>query len=157
MKTVYLDAETTGLHESDEIVELAIIDDDEKILINTLVKPIVHTYWPKAQRVHGISPMDVRNSPTQKQISDKIRDAVKDARVVIYNAPYDSQYLPELEVAKEIRCAMREFAEWNKSKWLNLTNATKIVGYEWGGSAHRALEDTKALRAVWHFLQKKQP
>ena len=94
MKTVYLDAETTGLHESDEIVELAIIDDDEKILLNTLVKPIVHTYWPKAQRVHGISPMDVRNSPTQKQISDKIRDAVNDARVVIYNAPYDSQYLP---------------------------------------------------------------
>ena len=153
MKTVYLDAETTGLHESDEIVELAIIDDEEKILLNTLVKPIVHTYWPKAQRVHGISPTDVRNSPTQKQISDKIRDAVKDARVVIYNAPYDSQYLPELEVAKEIRCAMREFAEWNKSKWLNLTNATKIVGYEWAGSAHRALEDTKALRAVWRFLQ----
>ena len=156
MKTVYLDAETTGLHESDEIVELAIIDDDGKILLNTLVKPIVHTYWPKAQRVHGISPRDVRNSPTQKQISDKIRDAVKDARVVIYNAPYDSQYLPELEVAKEIRCAMREFAEWNKSKWLNLTNATKIVGYEWAGSAHRALEDTKALRAVWHFLQDKE-
>ena len=156
MKTVYLDAETTGLHESDEIVELAIIDDDDgKILLNTLVKPIVHTYWPKAQRVHGISPTDVRNAPTQKQISNKIRDAVKDARVVIYNAPYDSQYLPELEVAKEIRCAMREFAEWNKSKWLNLTNATKIVGYEWAGSAHRALEDTKALRAVWHFLQDK--
>ena len=60
MKTVYLDAETTGLHESDEIVELAIIDDDDgKILLNTLVKPIVHTYWPKAQRVHGISPTDV--------------------------------------------------------------------------------------------------
>ena len=49
---------------------------------------------------------------------------------------------------------MREFAEWNKSKWLNLTNATKIVGYEWAGSAHRALEDTKALRAVWHHLER---
>ena len=133
MKTVYLDAETTGLHESDEIEELTIIDDGN-ILLNTLVKPIVHTYWPGAQRVHGISPMDVRNAPTQKQISDKIRDAVRGTRVVIYNAPYDSQYLPELEEAKEIRCAMREFADWNKSKWLNLTNATKIVGYEWAGS-----------------------
>ena len=153
MKTVYLDAETTGLHESDEIVELTIIDDDGSILLNTLVKPIIHTYWPGAQRVHGISPMDVRNAPTQKQISDKIRDAVRGARVVIYNAPYDSQYLPELEEAIEIRCAMREFADWNNSKWLNLTNATKIVGYEWEG-AHRALADTKALRAVWHFLQK---
>ena len=152
MKTVYLDAETTGLHESDEIVELTIIDDDGSILLNTLVKPIVHTYWPGAQRVHGISPMDVRNAPTQKQISDKIRDAVRGTRVVIYNAPYDSQYLPELEEAIEIRCAMREFADWNKSKWINLGNATKIVGYEWEG-AHRALADTLALRAVWKFIQ----
>ena len=49
---------------------------------------------------------------------------------------------------------MREFADWNKSKWINLSNATKIVGYEWEG-AHRALADTKALRAVWKFIQKK--
>ena len=88
----------------------------------------------------------------QKQITDKIRDAVRDTRVVIYNAPYDSQYLPELEDAAEVRCAMREFADWNKSKWLKLVNATKIVGYEWEG-AHRALADTKALRAVWKAIQ----
>ena len=152
MNTVYLDAETTGLHESDEIVELTIIDDNGKILLNTLVKPVNHTYWPGAERVHGISPIDVRHAPTQRQITDKIRDAVRDTRVVIYNAPYDSQYLPELEEAIEIKCAMREFADWNNSKWINLTNATKIVGYEWEG-AHRALADTKALRAVWKFIQ----
>ena len=152
MNTVYLDTETTGLHESDEIVELTIIDDDENILINTLLKPINHTYWPGAERVHGISPIDVRHAPTQKQISGKIRDVVRDTRVVIYNAPYDSQYLPELEDATEVRCAMREFADFNKSKWLKLVNATKIVGYEWEG-AHRALADTKALRAVWKFIQ----
>ena len=97
--------------------------------------------------------MDVRCAPTQKQISDKIRDAVRNTRVVIYNAAYDSQYLPELEEAIEIRCARRAFADWNNSKWLNLTNATKIVGYEWAGSVHRALADTKALRAVWKFIQ----
>ena len=154
MNTVYLDTETTGLSAEDEIVELTIIDDDENILINTLVKPVNHTYWPGAERVHGISPIDVRHAPTQKQISGKIRDVVRDTRVVIYNAPYDSQYLPELEDAAEVRCAMREFADFNKSKWFNLTNATKIVGYEWEG-AHRALADTKALRAVWKFLQKK--
>ena len=152
MNTVYLDTETTGLHESDEIVELTIIDDNGEPLINTLVKPINHTRWPKAQNVHGISPMDVRNAPTQTQISGKIRDVIRDTRVVIYNAPYDSQYQPELEDATEVRCAMREFADFNKSKWLKLVNATKIVGYEWEG-AHRALADTKALRAVWKFIQ----
>ena len=152
MKTVYLDTETTGLDDDDEIVELTIIDDDGEPLINTLLKPVNHSEWPDAENIHGISPMDVRNAPTQKQISGKIRDVVKDTRVVIYNAPYDSQYLPELEEAAEVRCAMREFADWNKSKWINLGNATKIVGYEWEG-AHRALADTLALRAVWKFIQ----
>jgi len=152
METVYLDTETTGVSDDDEIVELTIIDDYGEPLINTLVKPRYHTSWPDAQRVHGIAPIDLRHAPTQSQISDDIRKVVKGKRVVIYNAPYDSQYLPELEEAAEVRCAMREFAEYNKSKWINLGNATKIVGYEWEG-AHRALADTLALRAVWHFLQ----
>ena len=153
METVYLDTETTGVSDDDEIVELTIIDDYGEPLINTLVKPRYHTSWPDAQRVHGIAPIDLRHAPTQSQISDDIRKVVKGKRVVIYNAPYDSQYLPELEEAAEVRCAMREFAEYNKSKWINLGNATKIVGYEWEG-AHRALADTKALRAVWKFIQK---
>ena len=153
MKTVYLDTETTGVSDDDEIVEITIIDDDGEPLINTLVKPVYHSSWPDAQRVHGIAPIDLRHAPTQSQISDDIRKTVKGKRVVIYNAPYDSKYLPELEDAAEVRCAMREFADFNKSKWINLGNATKIVGYEWEG-AHRALADTKALRAVWKFLQK---
>ena len=155
MKTVYLDTETTGISDDDEIVEITIIDDDGEPIVNTLVKPVYHSNWPGAERVHGISPIDVRHAPTQSQISDKIRDAVKDAQVVIYNAPFDSKFLPELEDAAEIKCAMREFAEWNNSRWIKLTNATKIIGYEWEG-AHRALADTLALRAVWKAIKSKQ-
>jgi len=50
---------------------------------------------------------------------------------------------------------MRAFAEWNNSRWIKLTNATKIIGYEWEG-AHRALADTLALRAVWKAIKPKQ-
>ena len=152
METVYLDTETTGVTADDEIVELTIIDDDGKPLSNTLMKPKYHTSWPGAQRVHGSSPIDVRHAPTQDRISNDIRKVVKGKRVVIYNAPFDSKFLPELEDAKEITCAMREFAKWNDSKWIKLTNATKIIGYEWEG-AHRALADTLALRAVWKHIQ----
>ena len=152
METVYLDTETTGVSDDDEMVELTIIDDDGKPLINTLIKPKYHASWPGAQRVHGISPIDVRHAPTQDEISDKIREVVKGKMVVIYNAPFDSKFLPELEDAGEIRCCMREFATFNKSKWKSLTNATKIVGYEWTG-AHRALADTLALRAVWKHME----
>ena len=61
---------------------------------------------------------------------------VKKERVVIYNAPFDSKFLPELEDAEEITCAMREFAKWNESRWKSLTNATKIIGYEWALIEH---------------------
>ena len=152
MKTVYLDTETTGVSDDDEMVELTIIDDDGKPLIDTLIKPKYHTSWPGAQRVHGISPIDVRHAPTQDEISDEIREVVKGKMVVIYNAPFDQKFLPELDEAAEIRCCMREFATFNKSKWKSLTNATKIIGYEWTG-AHRALADTLALRSVWKFIQ----
>ena len=152
METVYLDTETTGVADDDEMVELTIIDDDGEPLINTLIKPKFHRTWAGAQRVHGISPLDVRHSPTQDEISDDIRKVVKGKRVVIYNAPFDSKFLPELEDAEEITCAMREFAKWNESRWKSLTNATKIIGYEWEG-AHRALADTLALRAVWRHIQ----
>ena len=134
METVYLDTETTGVADDDEMVELTIIDDDGEPLINTLIKPKFHRTWAGAQRVHGISPLDVRHAPTQDEISDDIRKVVKGKRVVIYNAPFDSKFLPELEDAAEITCAMREFAKWNESRWKSLTNATKIIGYEWEGA-----------------------
>ena len=152
METVYLDTETTGLDADDEIVELTIIDDDGEPLINTLVKPINHTEWPDAENIHGISPMDVRKAPNQTQISDKIRDVVRDARVVIYNAKYDSQYLPELENAAEICCCMEQFTEFNQGKRTSLMNATEIIGYERQGS-HRALADSLSCRAVWKAIQ----
>ena len=59
MDTVYLDTETTGVADDDEMVELTIIDDDGEPLINTLIKPKFHRTWAGAQRVHGISPLDV--------------------------------------------------------------------------------------------------
>ena len=152
MKTVYLDTETTGLDADDEIVEIAIVDDNENVLVNTLVRPINQNEWPGAENIHGISPTDVENAPTQAQISDDIRDAVSNCRVVIYNANYDSQYLPELEDAAEISCCMEQFTEFNQDKRTSLMNATDIVGYERQGS-HRALADTLSCRAVWKAIQ----
>ena len=111
MKAVYLDTETTGISDDDEMVELTIIDDDGKPLINTLMKPKYHTSWPGAQRVHGISQIDVRHAPTQHRISNKIREVVKGKRVVIYNAPFDSKFLPELEEAE----LETHIYKWNES------------------------------------------
>ena len=157
METVYLDFETTGLGKEAEILEATIIDDTGKPVINTLVKPQRHERWIEAQRVHGISPLDVRNAPKLNEIKNEILNAVRNKRLVIFNSAYDLQYLPEMEeVASEVRCCMKEMAKHVKTSngRISLSNSVKIIGYEWEGTAHRALADCLSTRAVWNFVQK---
>jgi DNA polymerase-3 subunit epsilon len=113
VRTVFLDLETTGLNPRiDEIVEIGILDENAQVLLDTLVRPVWHRSWPGAQRVHGIAPADVRGAPTHEALRPRIIEAVSDALVVIYNAPFDAGFLRfELAASAEIRCAMREFAE----------------------------------------------
>lgn len=51
--TVYLDTETTGLDDDDEIVELGIADAEGQVLVSTLVRPEHHTEWPEAEAING--------------------------------------------------------------------------------------------------------
>jgi len=162
MRTVYLDLETTGLDPAeDEIVEIGILADGGEALVDALVRPQRHRSWPKAQRIHGISPADVEGAPTLAELRARIVEAVTGARVVIYNAPFDAGFLrPELAAAAEIRCAMREFAEaygeWSAYHgswhWQRLHVAAAYVGFRWPGNSHRAIHDCAATRAVWWYL-----
>jgi len=50
---VYLDLETTGLDPAaDEILEIGILADDGTVLLDSLVRPIRHRTWPRAQTIH---------------------------------------------------------------------------------------------------------
>ena len=112
--TLYVDTETTGLSANDEIVEIAIINDDGDALLNTLVKPVHHSQWPEAQAIHGISPKEVEHAPTYDELRPAIRGLFQDQEVTIYNKAYDSQYLgTELGAAKSVQCCMLLFAEHN--------------------------------------------
>ena len=101
--TVYIDTETTGLSSSDEVVEIAIID-DHQVLLNTLVKPTHLQSWAEAQAIHGISPDDVADAPTYDNIRSKVRELVAGETVVIYNASYDSMFLGE-ELRRRPTCS----------------------------------------------------
>jgi len=165
MDTVYLDTETTGLAPTDEILEVGILDDHGNVLVDSLVRPIRHTSWPEAQAVNGIRPEDVEDALLLDDVRPWIIEAVLNKRVVIYNADYDSKYLPdELEYAAEVVCCMWAFAEhygeWNHNKnnyqWKKLAFAADYVQYRWQGTAHRAVHDCMATRAVWHYLTDKE-
>lgn len=149
---VFLDTETTGLsHDKGaRIVELTIIDENSQVLIDTLIDP--KSRIPKhATAVHGITDEMVSGKPTIYQLIPKIKKAIAGNDVIIYNAPFDVQFIPgKLVDAANIYCAMRTFAEFKKSKKpFSLSNAAKIVGHQWQSAAHRALADTQATKSVW--------
>lgn len=163
MRTLYLDTETTGLsHDHDELVELALIDDDGATLIDTLLRPERLTSWPEAERIHGISPGMVASAPTLAEITPALVAHCTGARLVVYNASYDLGFLPAITTCiAEYQCAMLAFARWHGEwnayrgsyRWQRLETAARTVEHCWDGSAHRARADALACRSVWRFLQ----
>ena len=159
---VFLDTETTGLNPSlNEIVEIAIIDDDANILLNSLVKPVKLKEWKQAEAIHGISPQMVTNAPSLDKLRHQINSAVSGQQVVIYNVGFDAGFLGELlDNAQSLDCCMKAWSEhkgiWSDShnnyRWHKLINAANEVSHQWTGDAHRALADTLACRSVWHYL-----
>lgn len=157
----FLDTETTGLHAgSDEVLQIGVVDEAGKVLMNQLVRPVNATSWPDAQEIHGITPQAVANAPTLAEVLPQLADILRGAEVVIYNAAFDTVFLPIVyEVAAEVHCCMLAFAEhygeWNDYygdfRWQRLVMAADYVMYELV-DAHNAVADAQACRAVHAYL-----
>lgn len=153
-ETVYMDIETTGLSpDTDEILEISIVNDEGDTLLDELVRPVHKTEWPQAQRVNKISPRDVKRARTFDQIKGDIKQAISGKRVVFYNARFDTGFLgPVMNVASDIQCAMLAWQDYVGSRD-KLVNAASSVGFNWAQfDAHRSRGDAYATRAVWRHL-----
>lgn len=168
---IFIDTETTGLcHQSDEVLEISIINENGDILLDTLVKPTHKTEWPEAQAIHGITPEMIRgnNAPTLKSLAPTIASIIHEAdQVVAYNVAYDKPFIEDAGILSDFNdqtpwfCAMEAFAEvygvWdqyrNQYKWQKLTKAAEHVGHKWQGEAHRSLADCQATLSIWKWLQ----
>ena len=148
---LFLDTETTGFsHDKDRIVEITIVDQRGRALMDTLVNPDRRIPY-YASEVHGITDDMVRDMPNIYSLMPEIKKMVEGNDVIAYNAPFDVGFFPnKLKNAASISCAMRVFAEFHGSKKpLKLSVAADIVGHVWSGVAHRALADTLACKSVW--------
>ncbi|MGK0290915.1 MAG: DNA polymerase-3 subunit epsilon [bacterium] len=157
METVFIDLETTGLNQnSDKIVEIAIVDQNGKILMNTLVNPLRKIPFQTTQ-IHQITNDMVRNSPTLDDLEEELVQIFTGTRLIAYNINFDYSFLPNRvqQVIHSRACCMRRFALYNKKKHGNgkhsLKIATEHIEYK-NQNAHRALDDTLACRAVWLYL-----
>lgn len=173
-RPVFLDTETTGL-DGAQICDIALLDTDGGILLNTLVRPTVPI--PPAAAVHGITDADVAGAPPFRDVWLAIRKLLAGRDVVVYNAGYDQArlldsaravglredaeqflyaILPQLHRAPVWRCAMQLYAgyrgEWNEKrggwKWQKLGEAARQCGIELSADMrlHRALADAELAR-----------
>jgi len=155
---VVLDTETTGLERPAEICQIAIIDYDGAILLNSLVRPR-NPIPPAATRIHGITNDDVAMAPGWTAVRQNAIECIRGKHVIVYNAVYDRKLmhwsdeaweLPHFDykVESEWHCAMEAYAEfygeinqyYGSYKWQSLSNAMLQQGLEIN-AAHNALGD----------------
>ena len=96
------------------------------------------------------------------ELAASVRESVSDRIVVIYNAGFDTQFLPRLLwPASCVRCCMLTYAEHMGERakfrrggfrWFKLEEAAGKIGFEWPARAHNAGIDALATRAVWRHL-----
>lgn len=164
-----LDTETTGLGTQDEIVQIALLNWDKEVLLNSFVRPR-RPISLDASRVHGITDRDVQDAPGFDQVFLKLLSAVGDREIIIYNAAFDMRLISQslrpygiyfrprsepISIAPgltqqcirwfsgaPVTCAMQTYARWvgEPNHWRG--------GYRWQtlpGGDHTALGDCHAL------------
>jgi DNA polymerase-3 subunit epsilon len=166
-KPVYLDTETTGLEDADEIVEICILDVDGRVVLDSLVKP-KGGISAEAGKVHGITQDTVRDAPTWLEVWPGVEATLAGQRVEIYNADFDVRMmrqshmkygLPWPTQAVNFACIMKLYAQFH-GEWNYRTGSYRWHSLEVAGqqchlplpNTHRAKEDALLARAVLHYM-----
>jgi DNA polymerase III subunit epsilon len=169
---VVLDTETTGLKRPAEICQIAIVDWQNEVLINTYVK--TRHYIPDdATAIHGITDDMVSNSPIWPEIKPAVMEAIAGKDVLVYNAVFDRHMMhasddawqmgtTDYKVISRWECVMLWYADvwgawddWHGSnKWQQLGQAYVQCGGG-VGNAHDAFFDCQMTRFIMDYHIKK--
>lgn len=167
-KPVYIDTETTGTGPNDSIIEIAVIDHDGSVLVDSLVKP-VGKISAGARAVHGITNEMIKDAPRWDAVWVQVEAALLDRPVGIYNADFDLRMMHQSHQLNWLRwsdpkgveffCIMKLYAQfygqWNPRhgnyRWQSLDKAGEQCGIPLQNS-HRAKDDTLLTRALLEFM-----
>lgn len=159
-KIVCLDTETTGLTPGkDEVLELAIVNEDGNTLFHSLIKPIRNDLWIESEKIHGILPSMVFNQKPMSYYKPQIEDILSSCDCIVgYNVLYDLRMLRGDGIQNKTPYwdVMPIFAELidapimpdGHHKFQKLTKAASHFGYHWTDKAHGALADALATLFV---------
>lgn len=152
-----LDTETTGLGRQDEIVQIGIVDQDDKPVMDELIKPTI-PIPPGASKVHGIYDSDVEDAPNFKDIYTELSKLLAGQMVIAYNMTFDRRMMRQSGAEYELnwgKCAMIQYAQyrgqrrkgWRSYKWHRLGSAVAQEGLQ-VKDAHNALGDARMTLAL---------
>jgi len=172
MRQVILDTETTGLEPEygHRIIEIGAVE----VINRALTGRDFHTYLnpdrdsdPGALEVHGLTTEFLSDKPRFKDIVEKFLEYVRDAEVIIHNAPFDIKFLnAELERLglppfENVCASITDSLVFAKSLHPGKRNSLDALCERYGiSNAHRtlhgALLDSQLLAEVWLAMTRGQ-
>lgn len=122
-----VDTETTGLGNDAEAVEICVLDMSGNVMFESLCKPRRAKMTPGAQRVHGIQPETLAQSPDFPALWPAFSAAVKGRTLIAYNAEFDRRILRQTCAAWAEHLPMDQWAfDALRTDWSCLMNGYSI-------------------------------
>lgn len=168
---VCLAIKTTGfVPGNDEILQISMVDENGKILLNEYIKPERVASWPSAEMVNHISPQMVEKCQHIEAYAERIESLLDSAEVIVgYKAFFDLDFISRnlgyvgINVEWVAKCVtvMEMYAEvdgeWSSYhqnyRYEKLTECAAQYGYKWTGGAHDSLNDALATLYCWPRVQ----
>ena len=164
---VYLDTETTGLHNSAEVIEIGVVDDQGEVLFESFVKPR-GKIDPAAFRLHGITQEMLTDAPTWEQIWPQAEAVLLDRRIGVYNVEFDLRLMkqshnrswlrwivPDSNFFDIMKLYARFYGDWDPYHRAFRYQSLELAGKQCGirlPNAHRAVDDCLLTRALLHHM-----
>lgn len=163
---VFLDVETTGLGDTDQVVEIAIIDARGVVLLDTLVRPTVPVS-EAAAAIHGISADQLASAPTWDAVISQVRSLLDGSLVICHGAHFDASQIDQSCQANGLatphviawKCTLHLLTPANDGHRPRLSLAMDLAGATRpsDGQAHRAAYDAECCRRIVCALATARP
>lgn len=160
-RPLVLDTETSGLSAYHEVIELALVELDGTVVLDTLIQ--CQGEIPEdTTRIHGITKAMLSCAPSFPDIWARLLP-YRDREIIIYNAAFDVPLLVQTAARYQItlprlksHCLMIQYLAYvtgdqkagaSRESYRSLDAACAQFGIAVGG--HRAVSDAQAARAVF--------
>lgn len=131
-KTLFLDTETTGVGETDEIIEIAVLNYDGETLFHKRISPSTKISQ-EARTIHGFKNTDLIGESKWSDVYKELIETISGKKVVAYFADFHDRLIRQTCRAQEIVlikhiswiCAMEMFSDFVGGK--NRPYAKRLV------------------------------